>query len=236
MNKRNIKGKVITILVGILIIGLIIYLFPLLKQLLSEEGRIAFKAKLDSFGMGKFGVLFALQILQILLVVIPGEPLEILAGMCFGTFWGTVFILVTVFLTTTLIFMLVRKFGKEYVEHFFKKEKIEKIENSKFFSDSKNIELVMSVLFLIPGTPKDLLVYIGGLLPIKAKRFILISTFARFPSVISSTLVGSNILKGNIWFSVLVYLVTFIMAAAIILIVNKFDKNKITKEALEAIK
>lgn len=236
MNKRNIKGKVITILVGILIIGLIIYLFPLLKQLLSEEGRIAFKAKLDSFGMGKFWVLFALQILQILLVVIPGEPLEILAGMCFGTFWGTVFILVTVFLTTTLIFMLVRKFGKEYVEHFFKKEKIEKIENSKFFSDSKNIELVMSVLFLIPGTPKDLLVYIGGLLPIKAKRFILISTFARFPSVISSTLVGSNILKGNIWFSVLVYLVTFIMAAAIILIVNKFDKNKITKEALEAIK
>ena len=132
--------------------------------------------------------------------------------------------------------MLVRRFGKSYVEHFFKKEKLEKIENSKFFKESQNIELVMIILFLIPGTPKDLLVYIGGLLPIKARRFILISTFARFPSVISSTMVGSNILKGNFLYSVLVYLATFVIAAGIILIVNKFDKNKVTKEAIDAMK
>ena len=84
------------------------------------------------------------------------------------------------------------------MEQFFKKEKLDKIENSKFFRDSKNVELVMTILFIIPGTPKDLLVYLGGLLPIKPLRFILISTFARFPSVISSTLMGSSILKGNL--------------------------------------
>ena len=236
MKNKKILKNILTICVLIVIVGLIIYLFPILKGLISEEGRIAFKEKLDSLGAGKFGVMFALQILQILLVIIPGEPLEILSGMCFGTFWGTIFILATVFITTTLIFMLVRKFGKSYVEHFFKKEKLEKIENSKFFGDQKNVELVMSILFLIPGTPKDLLVYIGGLLPIKSRRFIMISTFARFPSVISSTLVGSNILKGNFWFSLLVYVITFLIAALIILAVNKFDKSKVTKEAIEAIK
>lgn len=236
MKIKKVLKIVLTIVILAGLIGLIIYLFPLIKDLFTESGRADLKNKLDELGAGKICILSALQLLQILLVVIPGEPLEILAGVCFGTFWGTIFIMVTVFITTTLIFILVRKFGKSYVEHFFKKEKIEKIENSKFFKDSKNVELVMIVLFLIPGTPKDLLVYIGGLLPIKARRFIFISTFARFPSVISSTLVGSNLMKGNLWFSIMVYAVTFILAAAIVFIVNKIDKTKMTKEALDAIK
>lgn len=234
--KIKILKIVLTIISIALFIGLIIYLLPTMKGLLTADGRVEFKEKLDSMGIGKFFVMLALQFAQILLVVLPGEPLEILSGMCFGTFWGTMFILFTVFATTTLIFLLVRKFGKSYVEHFFKKEKLEKIENSKFVKDSKNIELIMTILFLIPGTPKDLLVYLGGILPIKPFRFIMISTFARFPSVISSTLVGSNLLEGNLMFSILIYVITFIIAAVIIFIINKFDKNKLTKEAIDAIK
>ena len=64
----------------------------------------------------------------------------------------------------------------------------------------------------------------------------MISTFARFPSIISSTLVGSNIMKGNVVFSVIVYVATFVMAAIIIFIINKSDKTKITKEAIDVIK
>ena len=41
------------------------------------------------------------QIAQIFLAILPGEPLEILAGMCYGTVGGTIFILVSVFITTT---------------------------------------------------------------------------------------------------------------------------------------
>lgn len=236
MKKKTIFKYVFIVIILAVIMGIFIYLFPILKGLLTEEGRVAFKTKLDGLGAGKLCVMCALQLLQILLVVIPGEPLEVMAGMCFGTFFGTIFILATVFVSTTLIFVLVRRFGKSYVEHFFKKEKLEKIENSKFFKDSQNIELVMTILFLIPGTPKDLLVYLGGLLPIKARRFILISTFARFPSVISSTLVGSSILKGNFFYIALIYIATFIIAATIILAVNKLDKSKITKEAIDVIK
>ena len=235
-NKRKAIKIVLNVISIALFIGLIIYLFPMMKELVTPEGRIAFKERLDSMGAGKFGVMFFLEIAQILLVVLPGEPLEIMAGMCFGTVGGTIFIMATVALTTTLIFYLVRKFGRGYVEEFFKKEKLEKIENSKFFKDEKNIEIVMTILFLVPGTPKDLLVYIGGLLPIKPVRFILISTFARFPSVITSTIVGSSILTGNVKTSIIIYVVTFLVTLLIIFIVNKFDKNKVTKDAIKAMK
>ena len=94
----------------------------------------------------------------------------------------------------------------------------------------------MTILFFIPGTPKDLLVYIGGLLPIKTSRFILISTFARFPSVISSTIAGAKLAVGDIKTIIIIYAITFVITAIFLIIINIFDKNKETKEALNAIK
>ena len=119
---------------------------------------------------------------------------------------------------------------------FCNKEKIDNIENSKIFNNPRKIEYILLILFLIPGTPKDLLVYIGGLLPIKPTRFILISTFARFPSIISSTLAGSNIVKGN-WANIgIIYLLTLVFVVVVIFIIGVFDKSKETKEVLNIIK
>ena len=72
---------------------------------------------------------------------------------------------------------MVRKLGKKFVYDFCDEEKVKKIENSKIFKNPKKIEWIMIILFLIPGTPKDLLVYIAALLPINPLRFIIISTF-----------------------------------------------------------
>lgn len=235
-NKIKILKVIIFIIAISLIVGIIIYLAPLIKDLTTSEGRINFKEEIDSLGIYGILVLTGLQLAQIILIILPGEPLEILAGMCYGAIGGTIFICSTVFVTTTIIFLLVRKFGKKFIYEFFNKEKIDKIENSKVFRNPKIIEYLMVLLFLIPGTPKDLLVYIGGLLPIKPLRFILISTFARIPSVISSTIVGSNVVKGNIKVIIITYAITLSMSLIIILLSNMFDKHKITKKALDTIK
>ena len=83
---------------------------------------------------------------------------------------------------------------------------------------------------------KDLLVYIGGLLPIKASKFVAISIFARFPSIITSTLAGANIMKGNWKMMIIVYIVPIIIVGIIILILSHFDKEGETKTALKTIK
>ena len=187
-------------------------------------------------GIVGFLALFGLQLAQIFLIIIPGEPLEILAGMCYGSVGGTIFIMVSACIISTIIFLLVRKYGKKFVYEFCDKEKIDKIENSKLFQNPQKIEFILLILFLIPGTPKDLLVYISGLLPIKPLKFILISTFARFPSVISSTLVGANIVGGNWKIGVILYVAIVLAVGAIVLIINKFDKDEITKQAIKTIK
>lgn len=233
--QKVIKILLITLVVAIFV-GLIIYLIPLMKEISTKEGQLAFKQKIEDLGFLGILVLFLLQLAQIVLVVLPGEPLEILAGMCYGTIGGAVFIFASVFITTTVIFLLVKKYGKKFLYQSFDKEKIDKIENSKAFKNPKTVETVLAVLFLIPATPKDLLTYIGGLLPITYKKFVIISTFARFPSVISSTIIGNDIARGK-WTSIVpIYATTFVLAGLIIFLANKFDKNKLTKDALDSLK
>ena len=233
--KVKIFRIIMTILVLALCIGIIIYLIPVMKELSSVEGQIAFKEKVNESGILGLLILFGLQVAQIFLIIVPGEPIEILAGMCYGGIWGTVFIMISCAIITTAIFLLVKKYGKKFVYEFCDPKKVRKIENSKLFQNAKKIEIIMLILFLIPGTPKDLLTYIAGLLPIKATRFIIISTLARIPSIVSSTLAGASLAKGDWKLGLILYAIVLVIVGILIFIINKFDKNKVTEEAIKTI-
>lgn len=196
MSKKNNVGIfkiILAVIVVIITIAIINYLLPVMKELSTIKGQVEFKQRVDDSGI--FGVLalFGLQLAQIFLIIIPGEPIEILAGMCYGAVWGTVFCVISSAVISGMIFLLVRKLGRKFVYSFYDEKKISKIENNKLFQNPKKIEMIIFILFLIPGTPKDLLVYVSALLPIKPVRFIIISSLARFPSIITSTLAGKNI-------------------------------------------
>ena len=239
MKKLN-KAKMLKLIALILIIAILaiatIYMMPIIKQINTPEGQEEFKAKITNSGITGILILFGLELAQIVLAILPGEPIEILAGICFGPIWGTIFLMISVFIVTCIIYFLVKKFGRDFIYEFFPKEKVNKLENSKLFKDEKKIELVMIILFLIPGTPKDLLVYIGGLLPIKTSRFLAISTLLRFPSIISSTIAGANILEGQWKAGILAYIITFAITFIVIFIINKLDKNKVTESVIKSMK
>ena len=59
-----------------------------------------------------------------------------------------------------------------------------------------------------PGTPKDVLIYLGPFLPVRPHAFFLISTLARIPSVITSTFAGSQFAEGSWDVSLVVFLAT----------------------------
>ena len=236
LKKTTIFKIILAIIALAICIAVIIYLFPIVKNLSTSEGQLEFKEKIDDLGFLGLLMLFGIQFAQIFLIVIPGEPIEILAGMCYGGIGGTIFITVSAAILTTLILFMIRRLGRKFVYEFCSKEQIEKIENSKLMKNTEKIEFIMLILFLIPGTPKDLLVYIGGLLPIKPLRFILISTFARLPSVVSSTFAGENIAAGDWTFSIIIYVATFIIIGLIIFIVNKFDKSNTTRQVLDTMR
>lgn len=236
--KKKLKiFKIILFIIAVIILTVItVYLFPVMKNLSTKEGQIAFKDKVTNSGVYGLLLLFIIQVAQIFLFILPGEPIEILAGMCYGWVWGTIFIMISSAFIATFIFMLVRKLGKQFVYDFSDEEKIKKIENNKLFQNPKRIELVLFILFVVPGTPKDLLTYLAGLLPIKTSRFIVISTIARIPSIVTSTIAGANIATGDWKKGIMLYLLIVVIVAIALFIFNKFDKDKTTESVLTSIK
>lgn len=222
---KNKKIKIIraSILILILLMMIIvsIKMFPIFKSIATEEGRNNFKNNIENSGFQGILMIIGLMFAQIFFPILPGEPVELLAGMCYGTWGGLIILYIGVFLMTLLIYFLVRKFGRDFICTFVSEEKISKIENSQIWNNPAKIRTLLFLSFFIPGLPKDIFVYIGGLLPINPVEFLLISTLARFPSIISSTIAGSNILYGNWNIILITYAITFSISGILLFILNK---------------
>ena len=218
--------KLIIFITVIVVITLVsIKLFPLFSNLGTSEGQQKFKTQITNQGFSGIVYLIGLQLLQILIPILPGEPIEFLAGMCYGTWGGLLLIFAGAFLSSVIIFFSVKKFGKDFICTFLGKESLEKFENSKFLSNPKKVELLIFIAFFIPGTPKDFFTYIAGLLPVKPLNFLLIATFARFPSIITSTFAGDNLVSGNLHITIITYAVTLIISAVCLIFYNKHNKK-----------
>lgn len=173
-------------------------------------------------GYGAFGRLIFVGIvfLQTVVAFIPGEPFEIAAGYAFGAFEGTALCVLGELIGSVSVFLFVKKFGVKAVEMFFPREKIDSL---RFLRDEKKLETFTFFVFLIPGTPKDLLCYIAGLTPMRLTAWLIISSVARFPSVVTSTLGGNALGMGNHVFAVIVFAVTLAVS-----IVGLMSYNRIT--------
>lgn len=61
-------------------------------------------------------------------IYITSEPIEILAGMCYGGIWGTIFITISSFIISSIVVFAVRKLGRKFVYDFVMRQSKE---NSK---------------------------------------------------------------------------------------------------------
>lgn len=171
-------------------------------------------------------VLFCIMvILQTILAAIPGEPLEIAAGYAFGALEGTILCIVAMTIASMLVFFLVRTFGVKIASIFFKTQTLDKL---KFWHSNRNRHILFAIIFAIPGTPKDLLCFFAGLTDINPWAWLLICSFGRIPSIITSTLGGHALGVKSYIFAVWVFLGAIIFSIVGLLIyriICKYNKK-----------
>ena len=179
-----------------------------LVQFLSEPEH--FREWVDEKGFLGRVAFVGMIVLQIFVAFIPGEPLEIGAGYAFGAVEGTLLCLIGGLIGGVVVFLFVRRFGVKAVEVFFSREKIDSL---KFLQDSKRLNLLVLIIFLIPGTPKDILCYVVGLTHMKLSTWIPITTLGRIPSIITSTLAAGFASSGNWTAAIVTVAVTLVLVA-----------------------
>ena len=107
--------------------------------------------------------------------------------------------------------LLVRTFGMRVVGLFFPPEKITSL---RWLHDARRFELLLFLVFLIPGTPKDLLTYLAGLSTSPVWRIVALATVGRIPSIVSSTRAAGAFGDGNYLGAAAVAAVTVVLAGA----------------------
>ena len=219
--------KTVGIVVAVLTITALVVAFTFFAfSLTNVERRESFRVFLEQFGIFGWVILLFIQIFQIIIAIIPGEPIELLAGVVCGATGGLVLCLLGIFIGTLIVYMLVKKFGSGIAEAFIERKNLDRF---KFLQDEKKLELLVFLLFFIPGTPKDVLTYFVPLTKINTKMYFIIATLARIPSVITSTLMGDSLAEGNYTATIIVFGVTAVLCIGGIVANDIIMKKKNSK-------
>ena len=174
-----------------------------------------FRQWVEARGIWGKAAYVGMVLLQVLVAVIPGEPLELCGGYAFGAFWGTVLCLLGAVLGSVAVFAFVRKFGQPLVEVFFPREKLESL---RFLRSSPKRDALFWLIFTVPGTPKDLLCYFAGLTDLSWGKWLLMATVGRIPSILTSTIGGDAIGVQNYQFAIITFAVTLVISGIGLLI------------------
>ncbi len=228
-NKVSVRKKRIIVLSGLavfIILSVIVGIYigkPMIKFIDDHE---KFRAWVDSNGIMAMAAFMGMMVLQVIIALIPGEPLELAAGYAFGPWIGTLLCLVGALIGSIIVFLIVRKFGMKAVTLFFDEEKINKL---KFLHNSSQRNFLIFIIFFIPGTPKDLLAYFVGLTDMKISMWIAITAVARIPSIITSTVAADAIGMHNYLFAGVVFGGTLLVSLLGIFIYNRIIKKNNAK-------
>jgi uncharacterized membrane protein YdjX (TVP38/TMEM64 family) len=220
INEKKLKlwlniGLVI-LFIGITIVFTIKYASQI-TDLLKQPSK--FKDLVNSYGPLSILIFISFQILQVVIAIIPGELVQLAGGYIFGTFFGTVYSTVGILIGSVIAFYITRLLGFNFIKTLISQQEMERIVS---LLDKPKSEISIFLLFLIPGIPKDILVYIAGLTPVKPIRFFTIFLVARFPSLLSASFMGARIKESN-------YLPVIVIStiACVLFVLSMINKDKI---------
>jgi uncharacterized membrane protein YdjX (TVP38/TMEM64 family) len=162
---------------------------------------------------GPYGpiVFIILQGLQVVAAPIPGEATGILGGYLFGTLPGLIYSTIGLTLGSCLGFGLGRWLGLPFVRRFVRQETYHKFD---FLTRAKG-ELVIFLLFLIPGFPKDILCFLLGASPLPFGTFFLVSTVGRIPGTWLLSIQGTQV-RGHQYASLFILLSVLAVALLVL--------------------
>ena len=182
--------------------------------------------------LGSFGsvVLIFFQMLQTVIAPIPGEVIQVAGGYIYGVTFGVIYSTLGLLLGAIIAFYFTRLIGTPFIKKLINKK------NSQWMADimdSKKFSAILFIVFLVPGLPKDFLIYVAGLTPINPLKFFGILLISRFPWLLASVSIGSNLHYGNYISTIIVSLIALVSFILGICykdkLISKFSKSSYNK-------
>ncbi len=160
-------------------------------------------------------VLWVLCFVQVLLIFIPLMPIQIVAGMTYGTIEGSIICITAAVSANILVFTLAGKMTKviDVLADFSPKIKtlMDAVKNSQ------NKLVYVLIAFLVPGFPNGALPYAAANAKLERKTFLKAAVFALPIPTVLSCFAGHLAITGNVGGSMRAVVVLFVMVGLLFL-------------------
>lgn len=204
-----------------LIILVVVLAWPTVFGLYQEGGIQLVIDTVQDAGVSGVFILLGMQFLQIVVAFIPGEITQIAAGMLYGPWLGALIILAGCVVASAFIFVLVRKLGAPFVQGMVPVDYLEKFRK---FEEGNKLNVIVFILFLIPGLPKDVFTYLVPLTDMRMRDFLVLSNVGRIPGVVVTAYAADGLMEGRLWESAIIFLI-----ATVILLIGVLLRGRIMK-------
>jgi uncharacterized membrane protein YdjX (TVP38/TMEM64 family) len=158
-------------------------------HLFSDRDQI--KNFVASFGHGAPAIFIIIQILQVLFAPFPGEATGFIGGFLFGTARGFLYSSIGLTLGSWINFSIGRFMGKRFVRKLIPERQLDRLDKII----KRQGVIVLFILFIIPGFPKDYLCLFLGLSTMPLKIFLILTGVGRMPGTLMLSLQGSYIFE-----------------------------------------
>lgn len=162
---------------------------------------------LREFGIRGQITISVLSMLQVVVAVLPAEPVQVLAGLTFGFLIGTLACLVGVVLGNTVIYALYKIYGDKMRSYFNQTLDID----FDSASTTYKVALVIFILYFLPAIPYGMICFIAATLGLKYHQYIIITTLGALPSVCIGVGLGHIALESSWIISVIVFLALLVL-------------------------
>jgi uncharacterized membrane protein YdjX (TVP38/TMEM64 family) len=146
-----------------------------------------------SFGMGAPFIFIFIQILQVMFAPIPGEATGFVGGYLFGTIRGFIYSSIGLTVGSWINFIIGRFLGKRYIRKLIPETKLTKFDTLL----KRQGVIVLFILFIFPGFPKDYLCLFLGMSTLPLKVFMVLTAIGRMPGTFMLSLQGSSLFEKN---------------------------------------
>lgn len=157
-----------------------------------------------------------LQYLQVVLLPIPSVVSTVAGVALFGAFWTTIYSLIGILLGSLTAFFIGRKLGNRAVTWMIGEETLTKWQKKL----KKKDNVVLTLAFLLPFFPDDVLCFLAGLSSMTTRYFLIVISIARVLGI-AGTCYSIDFIPFTTWWGIAIWAGFLLIIIALFIIAYK---------------
>lgn len=204
----------VTIAIAVILIVFWQQFLHILSGFVMQERYSSIGDYVREYGYQGIIIIGALQIFQVIITVVPSEPVQLAAGVCYGPFWGSLLCLTGVIIGSQILFLFTR--NAQYIYRSQKKRRRQEELKQKIENSNKNLIWMLLLMYISPAIPFGLICIIISTIGLKWWKYTLVTAIGPVIPIVFSVFIGSKVVSSSpqgsaVMMIVIVLIVLFVL-------------------------